>query len=99
MRVIDALADVTAFTKEMRTAKTAIGALAAIEKSRSIFVSRGDDSGTHRTERALWALLTTDDERRLAGNYARRVSVKHARAAMAARTAPGGDLHTAGYRA
>ena len=32
----------------------AIGALQAVAKSKSIFVSRGDDSGTHKKEMALW---------------------------------------------
>jgi tungstate transport system substrate-binding protein len=35
-------------------AKTASDALAQIAKSNSIFVSRGDDSGTHRKELSLW---------------------------------------------
>jgi len=34
----------------------AAAALAAIAKSGSTFVSRGDDSGTHKAERRLWAM-------------------------------------------
>jgi len=37
------------------TAPTAGAALAAIADSRADFVSRGDDSGTHKKEQALWA--------------------------------------------
>jgi len=36
------------------TAKTAVDALKAIADSQSIFISRGDDSGTHKKERKLW---------------------------------------------
>jgi tungstate transport system substrate-binding protein len=35
-------------------------ALAAIKKSHATFVSRGDDSGTHRKERSLWIALGLD---------------------------------------
>jgi len=35
-------------------ARTPAAALAAIASQRAAFVSRGDDSGTHRKERALW---------------------------------------------
>ena len=34
--------------------KDAIGALQMIKKSGAVFVSRGDDSGTHKAERRLW---------------------------------------------
>lgn len=34
---------------------TVVDALAAIEAGQAAFVSRGDDSGTHKKERALWA--------------------------------------------
>lgn len=37
-------------------AKTITAALESIRKSQSTFVSRGDDSGTHRKEQALWSL-------------------------------------------
>lgn len=43
-------------------AKTAAEALAAIEKTGSIFVSRGDDSGTNRKEIALWKTAGLDPE-------------------------------------
>ena len=38
----------------IRNAQSAAEALAAIAQSRSIFVSRGDDSGTHQKELRLW---------------------------------------------
>ena len=37
-----------------RLAKNAIGALKAIEQAKASFVSRGDNSGTHVLEKALW---------------------------------------------
>jgi len=37
-----------------RLAKNAIGALKAIEQAKASFVSRGDNSGTHTLEKALW---------------------------------------------
>jgi len=36
-------------------AESAAGALAAVAGARAPFASRGDDSGTHKKERALWA--------------------------------------------
>ena len=39
-------------------AKTATDALTRIRKSKNLFVSRGDDSGTHRKEISLWGALT-----------------------------------------
>ena len=38
----------------MKGKRNAAGALKAIEKSRARFISRGDDSGTHTKEQALW---------------------------------------------
>jgi len=38
-------------------------ALAAIANARALFVSRGDDSGTHRRERMLWAAADLDPAR------------------------------------
>lgn len=38
----------------IRDAKSADEALSRIAETRSIFVSRGDDSGTHKKERGLW---------------------------------------------
>ena len=35
-------------------------ALARIAAARAVFVSRGDDSGTHKRERALWAMTAVD---------------------------------------
>ena len=37
-----------------RLAKSAVGALKAIEQAKASFVSRGDNSGTHLLEKALW---------------------------------------------
>src|SRR5882672_902342 len=37
-----------------RLAKNALGALKAIEQAKASFVSRGDNSGTHVLEKALW---------------------------------------------
>jgi tungstate transport system substrate-binding protein len=39
---------------KVRSTKTAIGALKAIEQSKAKFVSRGDNSGTHVLEKSLW---------------------------------------------
>lgn len=38
----------------------AVVALGAIEKQRATFVSRGDDSGTHKAEQSLWQLAGVD---------------------------------------
>ncbi|MEL6968172.1 MAG: substrate-binding domain-containing protein [Pseudomonadota bacterium] len=40
---------------KIKEAKTAREALVRIAHNRALFVSRGDDSGTHQKERALWA--------------------------------------------
>lgn len=40
---------------ELATRTSAMGAFAAIAQTRSIFISRGDDSGTHNIEVSLWA--------------------------------------------
>ena len=42
----------------------AIGALQMIKKSGAIFVSRGDDSGTHKAERRLWRAAGIEPEGR-----------------------------------
>jgi tungstate transport system substrate-binding protein len=39
---------------KIKSAKTATGALKAIEQSKASFVSRGDNSGTHNLEKSLW---------------------------------------------
>jgi tungstate transport system substrate-binding protein len=39
---------------KIKSVKTALGALKAIEQSKSRFVSRGDNSGTHVLEKSLW---------------------------------------------
>ncbi|WP_339631597.1 substrate-binding domain-containing protein [uncultured Sneathiella sp.] len=44
-------------------AKTAADALAAIAEKGAVFVSRGDDSGTHRKELALWKSAGLDPEK------------------------------------
>jgi len=38
--------------------KTTMAAMTAIEKKEGIFVSRGDDSGTHKMEKNLWKLAS-----------------------------------------
>ncbi len=43
--------------------KSAKDALTAIYEMRSNFVSRGDDSGTHRKERALWQFTGNDPQK------------------------------------
>ena len=40
--------------------KTAAEALALIAKTNAVFISRGDDSGTHKAERRLWAAAKID---------------------------------------
>jgi tungstate transport system substrate-binding protein len=44
----------------VKDAATAIDAFAAIFESGSIFISRGDDSGTHALERKLWTSASLD---------------------------------------
>jgi tungstate transport system substrate-binding protein len=39
---------------KIKSAKTAVAALTLIEQSKSPFVSRGDNSGTHNLEKTLW---------------------------------------------
>jgi tungstate transport system substrate-binding protein len=39
---------------KIKTAKTTLAALKLIEQSKSRFVSRGDNSGTHNLEKSLW---------------------------------------------
>jgi tungstate transport system substrate-binding protein len=39
---------------KIKSVKTALGALKLIEQSKSRFVSRGDNSGTHNLEKSLW---------------------------------------------
>jgi tungstate transport system substrate-binding protein len=39
---------------KVKSAKTAVAALKLIEQSKSPFVSRGDNSGTHNLEKSLW---------------------------------------------
>ncbi|MFY0616268.1 substrate-binding domain-containing protein [Shimia sp.] len=50
-------------------AETADEALVAIAQTQSAFVSRGDDSGTHKKELALWAAAGVDAEARAAVWY------------------------------
>lgn len=47
---------------KVKGSKDAPQALARIANTKSIFVSRGDDSGTHKKERALWTLAYIDVE-------------------------------------
>lgn len=44
------------------SAKTASEALIKIAQSQSLFISRGDDSGTHKKENQLWAQSSTEPE-------------------------------------
>ncbi|NQY82412.1 MAG: substrate-binding domain-containing protein [Alphaproteobacteria bacterium] len=44
----------------VRTASGILEALQRIQDTQSLFVSRGDDSGTHRRERALWRVLNAE---------------------------------------
>src|SRR5262245_25217585 len=39
---------------KIKSVKTSLAALKAIEQSKSRFVSRGDNSGTHNLEKSLW---------------------------------------------
>lgn len=41
-------------TAKVKDTKTAVDAFKAIASTKSIFISRGDDSGTHKTEKAIW---------------------------------------------
>ena len=41
---------------DLLSSGTAANALAGIEKNQSLFISRGDDSGTHKKEHNLWKL-------------------------------------------
>ena len=52
-------------------ADSAEAALAGIAAAEAPFVSRGDDSGTHRRERALWAAARLDPQARRAHGTAR----------------------------
>ncbi len=45
---------------EVGNATTIADALYKIEQSKALFASRGDDSGTHKKERALWADASLD---------------------------------------
>lgn len=46
----------------VRDAQTATQALQAIADAKTLFVSRGDDSGTHTRERSLWHSATLDPD-------------------------------------
>ena len=45
---------------KVRSAKSATGALKAIEQAKANFISRGDNSGTHVLERSLWKTAGID---------------------------------------
>ncbi len=38
------------------------GALSAVKAKKSVFISRGDDSGTHKKEKSLWSLVSGPPE-------------------------------------
>jgi len=42
---------------------SAVDAFKAIQRQKAVFVSRGDDSGTHRKEMALWSAALLDTEK------------------------------------
>lgn len=44
----------------VRDSKDAVAALARIAKQKSVFLSRGDDSGTHKREKQLWKLAAVE---------------------------------------
>jgi tungstate transport system substrate-binding protein len=67
--VIVGPADDPAAVKGMRSAQAAFARIAA---ARSVFASRGDDSGTHKAERALWAKSGVDIDH-AAGNWYREL--------------------------
>jgi tungstate transport system substrate-binding protein len=46
----------------VREARDVVDAFARVAKSRSYFLSRGDDSGTHEREKELWAAAETTPE-------------------------------------
>lgn len=54
---------------QVGTAETAVEALAAIATAQAAFVSRGDDSGTHKKELALWESAGLSGEERDVGWY------------------------------
>lgn len=53
----------------IRGLRSAPDALGLIANTRSAFVSRGDDSGTHRTERRLWADAQIDPRASMGAAY------------------------------
>ncbi|MCF8467846.1 MAG: substrate-binding domain-containing protein [Sneathiella sp.] len=54
---------------EIATAKSAFEALKKVAAKQAIFVSRGDDSGTHRKELALWKTAGLDPDKFEGGWY------------------------------
>jgi tungstate transport system substrate-binding protein len=48
----------------LKKAKSAIQALQLLADSQSTFISRGDDSGTHKKEKTLWKLATIEPKGR-----------------------------------
>jgi tungstate transport system substrate-binding protein len=48
---------------KIKSVKTAVAALKAIEQAEASFVSRGDNSGTHSLEKSLWKLAGVDPKR------------------------------------
>ncbi len=57
--IIGPVTDPATITKS----STVVDAMEAIKMSRSIFISRGDDSGTHRKEQSLWKSAGLDPEK------------------------------------
>ncbi|WP_298676504.1 substrate-binding domain-containing protein [uncultured Lentibacter sp.] len=54
---------------QIARAETAAAALTAIASAKAPFASRGDDSGTHKKELALWGAANILEERRAPGWY------------------------------
>lgn len=48
---------------KIKKAKDAVAAMAKIKESGALFVSRGDNSGTHQKEKALWAKVGAKPEK------------------------------------
>ncbi len=44
----------------LKSASNSIDAMSRLIKAEHVFVSRGDDSGTHKKEKSLWSLISAD---------------------------------------
>lgn len=70
---------------QVREAKDVVDAFARVAKSRSYFLSRGDDSGTHERERELWAAakITPESSRLLTSGAGMGATLRQADAQSA----------------